>query len=144
MRMMWGDAIASLSARNGSHRIVGLRERAAAFPLVRMLHRMPTQWEAHGTRPLAAKQAHSAKKGGIMPSKLSITKERTAELVKEFGRDEKDCGNANVQVAILSERTRRGLMKLIGKRRSMLKYIKARDIEEYRALIKKLGIRDNI
>lgn len=95
-----------------------------------------------------------------MPSKLSITKERTAELVKEFGCDEKDCGNANVQVAILSERirnltehlkshpkdhhTRRGLMKLIGKRRSMLKYIKARDIEEYRALIKKLGIRDNI
>ena len=160
MRMMWGDAIASLSARNGSHRIVGLRERAAAFPLVRMLHRMPTQWEALGTRLLAAKQAHSAKKGGIMPSKLSITKERTAELVKEFGRDEKDCGNANVQVAILSERirnltehlkshpkdhhTRRGLMKLIGKRRSMLKYIKARDIEEYRALIKKLGIRDNI
>ena len=80
--------------------------------------------------------------------------------MKEFGRDEKDCGNANVQVAILSERirnltehlkshpkdhhTRRGLMKLIGKRRSMLKYIKARDIEEYRALIKKLGIRDNI
>ena len=65
-----------------------------------------------------------------------------------------------MQVAILSERirnltehlkshpkdhhTRRGLMKLIGKRRSMLKYIKARDIEEYRALIKKLGIRDNI
>ena len=40
--------------------------------------------------------------------------------------------------------TRRGLMQLIGKRRSMLKYIKNRDIEEYRALIKKLGIRDNI
>ncbi|HIS39906.1 MAG TPA: 30S ribosomal protein S15 [Candidatus Aphodovivens avistercoris] len=95
-----------------------------------------------------------------MPSKLSITKERTAELVREFGRDEKDCGNSNVQVAILTERirnltehlkahpkdhhTRRGLMKLIGKRRSLLKYIKARDIEEYRSLIKKLGIRDNI
>ena len=158
MRVMWGDGIASLSARNGSHRIVGLRERAAAFPLVRMLHRMPTQWEAHGTRPLAAKQAHSAKKGGIMPSKLSITKERTAELVKEFGRDEKDCGNANVQVAILSERirnltehlkthkkdnhTRRGLMMLIGKRRGMLKYIKERNIEEYRELIKSLGLRD--
>ena len=95
-----------------------------------------------------------------MPSTLSITKERTAELVKEFGANEKDCGNANVQVAILSERirnltehlkshpkdhhTRRGLMQLIGKRRSMLKYIKNRDIEEYRSLIKKLGIRDNI
>ena len=95
-----------------------------------------------------------------MPSKLSITKERTAELVAEFGTNEHDTGNPDVQVAILSERirnltehlkshpkdhhTRRGLMKLIGKRRSMLKYIKARDIEEYRALIKKLGIRDNI
>ena len=95
-----------------------------------------------------------------MAEKLSISKERTAELVREFGRDEKDCGNSNVQVAIMSERirnltehlkshpkdhhTRRGLMQLIGKRRSMLKYIKNRDIEEYRALIKKLGIRDNI
>ena len=95
-----------------------------------------------------------------MATKLSISKERTAELVKEFGKGEGDSGSAEVQVAILSERirnltehlkshpkdhhTRRGLMKLIGKRRSMLKYIKARDIEEYRALIKKLGIRDNI
>ena len=40
--------------------------------------------------------------------------------------------------------TRRGLMQLIGKRRRLLKYIKDRDIENYRALIKKLGIRDNI
>ena len=89
-----------------------------------------------------------------MASKLSISKERTAELIKE------DSGSAEVQVAILSERirnltehlkthkkdnhTRRGLMMLIGKRRGMLKYIKERNIEEYRELIKKLGIRDNI
>ena len=95
-----------------------------------------------------------------MATKLSISKERTAELVKEFGKGEGDSGSAEVQVAILSERirnltdhikthkkdnnTRRGLMMLIGKRRGMLKYIKNRDIEEYRALIKKLGIRDNI
>ncbi len=95
-----------------------------------------------------------------MPSRLSISKERTAELVAEFGDNENDCGNSRVQVAILTERirnltehlkvhtkdhhTRRGLMKLIGKRRSMLKYIKNRDIDEYRELIKKLGIRDNI
>ncbi len=95
-----------------------------------------------------------------MADKLSITKERTAELVKEFGKDEQDTGNVEVQVAILSERirnltehlkvhkkdnhTRRGLMKLIGKRRGLLKYIKARDIEQYRTLIKRLGIRDNI
>lgn len=95
-----------------------------------------------------------------MPSKLSITKERTAELVAEFGANELDTGNPDVQVAILSERirnltehlkthkkdnhSRRGLMMLIGKRRGLLKYIKERDIERYRALIKKLGIRDNI
>ena len=93
-----------------------------------------------------------------MATKLSISKEKTAELIKEFGKS--DNGSAEVQVAILSERirnltehlkshkkdnhTRRGLMKLIGKRRGLLKHIKERDIEEYRALIKKLGIRDNI
>ena len=95
-----------------------------------------------------------------MAEKLSISKERTAELIKEFGKDEHDAGNVEVQVAILTERirnltehlkvhkkdnhTRRGLMKLIGKRRGLLKYIKKRDIEQYRTLIKRLGIRDNI
>ena len=95
-----------------------------------------------------------------MAEKLSISKERTAELIKEFGKDEHNSGSPEVQVAILSERirnltehlkthkkdnhTRRGLMMLIGKRRGMLKYIKERDIDGYRALIKKLGIRDNI
>ena len=95
-----------------------------------------------------------------MADKLSITKERTAELVAEYGNGPADSGNVEVQVAILTERirnltehlkvhkkdnhTRRGLMKLIGRRRGLLKYIKARDINEYRALVKKLGIRDNI
>ena len=95
-----------------------------------------------------------------MPSKLSITKERTAELIKEYGKGEADSGSPEVQVAILTERirnltehlkvhkkdnhSRRGLMMLLGKRRGLLKYIKNRDIEEYRALIKKLGIRDTI
>ena len=95
-----------------------------------------------------------------MASKNSISKEKTAELIKEFGKGDGDSGSAEVQVAILSERirnltehlkvhkkdnhTRRGLMMLIGKRRGLLKYIKQRDIDEYRALIKTLGIRDNI
>ncbi|WP_251212833.1 30S ribosomal protein S15 [Adlercreutzia murintestinalis] len=95
-----------------------------------------------------------------MSNKFSISKDKTAELIKEFGKGEADSGSAEVQVAILTERirnltehlkvhkkdnhTRRGLMQLIGKRRGLLKYIKSRDIDEYRALIKKLGIRDNI
>ena len=95
-----------------------------------------------------------------MANKDSISKERTAELMREFGKNEQDSGSAEVQEAILSERirnqtehlkvhkkdnhTRRGLMMLIGKRRGMLKYIKNRNIDEYRELIKKLGIRDNI
>ena len=95
-----------------------------------------------------------------MPSKLSISKERTAELMAEFGKNPQDSGSAEVQVAILSERiknltehlkehpkdhhTRRGLLMLVGKRRRLLVYIKNRDVFEYRELIKKLGIRDNI
>ncbi len=95
-----------------------------------------------------------------MADRLSVTRERVAELVKEYGKNEQDSGSAEVQVAILTERirnltehlkvhkkdhhTRRGLLMLVGKRRRLLVYIKNRDIEEYRALIKKLGIRDNI
>ena len=95
-----------------------------------------------------------------MPSKLSISKERTAELMAEYGKNAQDSGSAEVQVAILSERirnltehlkehpkdhhTRRGLLMLVGKRRRLLVYIKNRDVLEYRELIKKLGIRDNI
>ena len=95
-----------------------------------------------------------------MPNKLSISKERTAELMAEFGKNPQDSGSAEVQVAILSERiknltehlkehpkdhhTRRGLLMLVGKRRRLLVYIKNRDVLEYRELIKKLGIRDNV
>ena len=95
-----------------------------------------------------------------MASKLSITKEETEAIIKEFGKGEGDSGSPEVQVAILSVRiknltehlkvhkkdnhTRRGLMMLIGKRRGLLKHIKDQDIDAYRALIKKLGIRDNI
>lgn len=95
-----------------------------------------------------------------MPNKLSISKERTAELMAEFGKNPQDSGSAEVQVAILSERiknltehlkehpkdhhTRRGLLMLVGKRRRLLVYIKNRDVLEYREVIKKLGIRDNI
>lgn len=95
-----------------------------------------------------------------MATRRSVSSEEIAELIKEYGKSESDSGSAEVQVAILTERirnltehlkvhkkdnhTRRGLMKLIGKRRGLLKYIKGNDIDQYRDLIKKLGIRDNI
>ena len=91
---------------------------------------------------------------------MAVSKERKAELVAQYGEGEKDSGSAEVQVALLTERikgltehmkvhpkdfhTRRGLLMLVGKRRRLLSYIKARNIEEYRTLIKSLGIRDNI
>lgn len=95
-----------------------------------------------------------------MASPMAVSKERKAELIKEFGKDANDSGSAEVQVAILTERireltehvkvhkkdhhTRRGLLMLVGKRRRLLSYIKERDINNYRELIAKLGIRDNI
>lgn len=90
----------------------------------------------------------------------SISKEEIAQLIAEYGKGEGDSGSPEVQVAILTTRiknltehlkvhkkdhhTRRGLLMLVGKRRRLLVYIKNRDIDNYRALIKKLGIRDNI
>ena len=89
-----------------------------------------------------------------------ITKDQKAELVKQYGKSETDTGSAEVQVAILTARikeltehmkshkkdfhTRRGLLMLVGKRRRLLSYIKGNDINEYRELIAKLGIRDNV
>lgn len=91
---------------------------------------------------------------------MATSKERKAEIIAQYGKDEKDSGSAEVQVALLTERiksltehmkshkkdyhTRRGLLMLVGKRRRLLSYIKAGDIEKYRKLIKSLGIRDNI
>ena len=91
---------------------------------------------------------------------MTVSKERKAELTAQFGDSPVDTGNPKVQVAILTERikgltehmkshqkdfhTRRGLLMLVGKRRSLLRYIKKNDIVEYRDLIKALGIRDNV
>ena len=88
---------------------------------------------------------------------MPLTKEQKQELISKFGKNEKDTGTAEVQIAILTGRintlrdhfanhqkdhaSRRGLMKMVGKRRRLLDYLKARDIERYRKIIKELGIR---
>lgn len=86
-----------------------------------------------------------------------MTKERKLEIIKEFGRTEGDTGSPEVQIALLTERinhlnqhfkdhpkdhhSRRGMLMLVGHRRGLLDYLKAQDIEAYRTLIAKLGIR---
>ncbi|MBE6010120.1 MAG: 30S ribosomal protein S15 [Lachnospiraceae bacterium] len=86
-----------------------------------------------------------------------ITKEKKTALIEEYGRKPGDTGSPEVQVAILTTRireltehlkanpkdhhSRRGLLKMVGKRRRLLAYIQKNDLEGYRALIAKLGIR---
>jgi small subunit ribosomal protein S15 len=86
-----------------------------------------------------------------------ITKEKKAEIIKNFGRTEGDTGSPEVQIAILTARineltehikqnpkdhhSRRGLLMMVGQRRGMLQYYQKKNLEGYRELIKKLGIR---
>ncbi len=86
-----------------------------------------------------------------------IGKERKEALIEQFGENGKDTGKAEVQIAIFSTRiseltdhlkrhpkdhsTRRGLLKLVGKRRRLLNYLMAKEIDRYRAVIAELGIR---
>jgi small subunit ribosomal protein S15 len=88
---------------------------------------------------------------------LALTKDRKTELIGTYRTHESDTGSPEVQVAILSERinyltdhfkshakdhhSRRGLLKLVGQRRRLLDYLKAKDAERYADIIRKLGIR---
>ena len=86
-----------------------------------------------------------------------ISKEKKAEIIAAYGRTPQDTGSPEVQVAILTERineltehlkvnakdhhSRRGLLKMVGKRRNILDYLKRKDVEIYRSLIEKLGLK---
>ncbi len=86
-----------------------------------------------------------------------MTKERKQEIINTYKRDENDTGSPEVQVAILSERiseltehlkvhkkdnhSRRGLLKMIGKRRNLLNYLAKKDLNRYREIVKKLNLR---
>jgi len=86
-----------------------------------------------------------------------LAKEKKQEIIKEFGKDEKDSGSTEVQIALLTARileltehlrtfkkdhsSRRGLLKLVGQRRNLLKYLKKRDLESYRSILKRLNLR---
>ena len=73
-----------------------------------------------------------------------IAKEKKQAIIAEYGRTPNDTGSPEVQVAILSARIaelRRGMLKTIGQRRGSLSYLKEIDIERYRSLIERLGLR---
>ena len=88
---------------------------------------------------------------------MSINLKNKQEIVKAFGKNEKDTGSAAVQIAMLTQKiseltehlksnkkdfaTKRGLLMMVGKRKRLLAYIKTQNLDEYRELIKKLGIR---
>ncbi len=86
-----------------------------------------------------------------------MTKERKAEIIEQFKTCENDTGSPEVQIALLTERinhlnehlkvnkkdhhSNRGLLQMVGRRRGLLKYLRETDIERYRALIARLGLR---
>ena len=86
-----------------------------------------------------------------------LSNEKKAEIVKNFGRKEGDTGSTEVQVALLTEQinvltehmkankkdyaSNRGLLKMVGRRRSLLEHLKNEDINRYRALVQSLGLR---
>ena len=86
-----------------------------------------------------------------------MTKERKEEIIKNYRRDDKDTGSPEVQVALLTERineltehlkanpndnhSRRGLYKMVGSRRNLLNYLAKKDVQRYRDIVAKLGLR---
>ncbi len=88
---------------------------------------------------------------------MALVQEKKRELITQFKTHEKDTGSPEVQIALLSERiryltehfgfhkrdhhSRRGLLKLVGQRRRLLNYLREKNVERYRSIIEKLGIR---
>lgn len=86
-----------------------------------------------------------------------MTKERKQEIINTYKRDDKDTGSSEVQIALLTERiaeltehlkvhpkdnhSRRGLLKMVGKRRNLLNYLAKKDVNRYREIVEKLGLR---
>ena len=88
---------------------------------------------------------------------MALTKEKKQEIIKKFAKSKNDTGSAEVQIALLTEEintltehlktnihdfhSKRGLLMKVGKRRNLLEYLKRTDINRYRELIKRLGLR---
>ena len=88
---------------------------------------------------------------------MALSKERVAEVIKKYGKSEKDTGSAEAQIAIITERvkyltehfkvhkkdhhSRRGLLKLVEKRKKLLEYLKKKNLKKYREIKKALNLR---
>ena len=88
---------------------------------------------------------------------MAVTKEEKQAIIKEFGKNDKDCGSTEVQIAILTKEinnltehlkvhihdfhSKRGLLMMVGKRRKLLDYLKENNVVSYRNLIEKLNLR---
>ena len=88
---------------------------------------------------------------------MALSKDEKAKIIKEFAKSKNDTGSAEVQIAILTKEindltehlkvhihdyhSRRGLLKKVGQRKNLLKYLAKKDIQSYREVIKKLGLR---
>ena len=89
-----------------------------------------------------------------------LTKEQVAEVIKEFGKSDKDSGNSGVQIALLNTKikeltehlkknkkdnhSRMGMYRMLGKQRKLLKYLKKSNLEGYRSVIAKLNLKDRV
>ena len=89
-----------------------------------------------------------------------LTKEQVAEVIKEFGKNDKDSGNSGVQIALLNTKikeltehlktnkkdnhSRMGMYRMLGRQRKLLKYLKKSDLEGYRSVIAKLNLKDRV
>ncbi|RPJ06650.1 MAG: 30S ribosomal protein S15 [Spirochaetaceae bacterium] len=88
---------------------------------------------------------------------MAITKDRRLETIKQYGKTEADTGNTEVQIALITDRinnltehfkfhkkdynSQRGLLKLVGKRRRLLHYLRSNELERYRTVLEKLNLR---
>ena len=100
---------------------------------------------------------NSSKIPNLIDTIISLSKSNKSEIVKAYGKNEKDTGSAAVQIAMMTAKiaqltehlksnkkdfaTKRGLLMMVGKRKKLLSYVKSKNLDEYRDLIKKLKIR---
>jgi small subunit ribosomal protein S15 len=122
-------------------------------------HRSATLFADRGLGRARSFRAAHWDRGDVYPKgeHVALTKEAKQEIVQKFGKAGSDTGSPEVQIALMSRRineltehlrthkhdhhSRRGLLKLVGRRRRLLNYLQRNDLEGYRALIKELGLR---